>query len=203
MTVNEDLLDLYSERGEAVFRVYEPDALQIVLGAGGVAERDVCVEPAAADGVPLSRRMGGGGTVLLSPGQLVLALVTEAASPFQNVHYARRINGWIAEALTGLGVEGVEGRGISDLAIRERKILGTSLYRRRRLLFYQASLLVDVDLALFNRYLRYPHQVPDYRRGRGHVDFCTTLRREGFDLPVARIAESLTALLPDRIAELG
>jgi len=206
LTVNEDLLDLYnarSARGEAVFRVYEPESLRIVLGAGGVAERDVHVEAAAADSVPLLRRLGGGGTVLLSPGQLVLALVTEVASPFHNVDYARRINSYIAEALAGLGVGEAADRGISDLAIGERKILGTSLYRRRRLLFYQASLLVDVDLRLFSRYLRYPHKVPDYRREREHQDFCTTLKLEGFDLPVSRIAASLSVLLPERLKGLG
>jgi lipoate-protein ligase A len=202
-TVNEDLLGLYFDRGEAVFRVYEPESPRIVLGAGGVPERDVHVEAAAADGVPLLRRLGGGGTVLLSPGQLVLALVTEVASPFHNVEYARRINSWIAEALTGLGVAEVADRGISDLAIGERKILGTSLYRRRRLLFYQASLLVDVDLRLFSRYLRYPHKVPDYRREREHQDFCTTLRQEGFVLPVASITAGLSALLPERLKGLG
>jgi lipoate-protein ligase A len=202
LTVNEDLLECYASRGEAVFRLYEPEAVQIVLGAGGVAERDVLLEPAAADGVPLLRRLGGGGTVVLSPGQLVLALVTEAGSPFHNVEYARRINGWISAALADLGVHAVEERGISDLAIRERKILGTSLYRRRRLLFYQASLLVSTDLRLFNRYLRYPHQVPDYRRGRGHEEFCTTLAREGCGLPLSRIAAEIETRLPESLRTL-
>jgi lipoate-protein ligase A len=203
MTVNEDLLSRYAAGDEAVFRVYEPEGVQIVLGAGGVAERDVHLGPAGADGIPLLRRMGGGGTVVLSPGQLVLALVTEVSSPFGSVEYARHINSWIRATLTGLGAADVEDRGISDLAIRERKILGTSLYRRRRLLFYQASLLVDTDLGLFSRYLRFPHQVPDYRRDRGHEEFCTTLAREGFNLPVSRIAGELAARLPEWLREMA
>jgi lipoate-protein ligase A len=185
-----------------VFRLYEPETLQIVLGAGGVAERDVHLDAAGDDGIPLLRRMGGGGTVVLSPGQLVLALVTEVSSPFHNVDYARRINSWIRAVLDALGQRNVEARGISDLAIRERKILGTSLYRRRRLLFYQASLLVDLDLAIFSRYLRYPHRVPDYRRGREHEAFCTTLAREGFKVPVSRIAAELAANLPGWLSEM-
>jgi lipoate-protein ligase A len=177
----------------------------IVLGAGRKAEEDVCQEQAAADGLPLRRRRGGGGTVVLSPGQAVLALVTEVSSPFRNREYFRAINHWVREALAALGVPAalVLDRGISDLALDERKILGTSLYRRRRILFYQASLLVENDLALFGRYLRFPSRVPDYRRGRGHGEFCTTLAREGYAVPVARIMETLERVVRERLPQLA
>jgi lipoate-protein ligase A len=176
----------------------------IVLGAGRREEEDVRQEQAAADGVPLRRRRGGGGTVVLSPGQAVLALVTEVSSPFRNREYFRAINHWVREALAALGVPAalVLDRGISDLAMDERKILGTSLYRRRRILFYQGSLLVDNDPALFDRYLRFPSRAPDYRRGRGHVEFCTTLAREGYAVPVARVMETLERVVRERLPQL-
>lgn len=171
-----------------------------MLGAGRRAEEDVHLERAARDGVPVLRRRGGGGTVLLCPGQVVLALVAEVASPFQNLEYFRTINGWVRRALAELGLSGVEERGISDLAVGGRKILGSSLYRRRLLLFYQASLLVDVDLALLQRYLRFPSRVPDYRQGRSHEQFCTTLRQSGCPaatpVVIARLREVVQAELP-------
>ena len=177
----------------------------VVLGAGRKAEEDVLEAQAASDGVPLRRRRGGGGTVVLSRGQAVLALVTEVSSPFRNREYFQAINGWIRDALSGLGVppELIQDRGISDLAMDERKILGTSLYRRRRILFYQGSLLVDNDLALFDRYLRFPSRVPDYRKGRGHGEFCTTLAREGCAVPVQRIMESLERMVQVRLPQLA
>jgi len=190
-SVNEDLLDLHEAGEQPVYRLYEPEGVTIVLGAGRRAEKDVFLERARSDGVAIRRRRGGGGTVVLSHGQLVLALVTEVASPFNNLQYFRAINQWFRRALGGLGVAGIEDRGISDLAIGERKILGTSIYRRRSLLFYQASLLVDVDLALFERYLAYPSRVPDYRLERTHLEFCTTLRREGCGAPLSEIFEAL------------
>jgi len=155
--------------------------------------------------VAVRRRRGGGGTVVLTPGQAVLALVTEVASAFRNREYFRAINDWVREALAGLGIEAsiLEDRGISDLAIRERKILGTSLYRRRRILFYQGSLLVENDPALFDRYLRFPSRVPDYRRGRGHSEFCTTLALEGYSVTVARVMESLERVLQARLPGLA
>ena len=172
------------------------------MGAGGRAEADVFAEQAQSDQVPVLRRRGGGGTVVLSPGQLVLAFVTEVSSPFQNLTYFRAINHWFRLALQDLGVTGVEDRGISDLALDDKKILGTSLYRRRKILFYQASLLVDNDLSLFDRYLRYPPKVPDYRRGRGHLDFCTNLRLAGYPLSVADVIESLEPVVKEKLFQL-
>ena len=203
--VNDDLLGEFEAGGRPLVRVYEPAEVWVVLGAGRKSEEDVYPEKAAADGVPLRKRRGGGGTVVLSPGQAVLALVTEVASPFHNREYFRAINHWFREALAGLGVPSdlVQDRGISDLAMGERKILGTSLYRRRRILFYQGSLLVENDLALFDRYLRFPSRVPDYRRGRGHGEFCTTLAREGYAVPVSRVIETLQQVARERLPQLA
>ncbi len=201
-TVNEDLLSDYRRTGAPVSRVYEPDSLFAVLGASGRPEQDLHLDALAADGVPWHFRRGGGGTVVLGPGQVVLALVTEVDSPFKNREYAGAINEWIVESLARLGVHEVTPEGISDLAIRDKKIVGTSIYRTRLVLFYQASLLVDVDLRLFTRYLAMPTKVPDYRRGRTHEEFCTTLRREGFEGTVSDVISSLEAVVSERLPRL-
>ena len=182
-----------------MYRLYEQKEVCLVMGAGRKAEEDVFLEQVASDAVPVFRRRGGGGTVVLSPGQLVLAVVTEVASPFQNLQYFQAFNNWFRLALQTLGVSGIEDRGISDLAVGEKKILGTSLYRRRKILFYQASLLVDNDLSLFERYLRFPSRVPEYRRGRGHLEFCTNLRRQGYPLSVSQVKESLDQVVKARV----
>jgi lipoate-protein ligase A len=173
-----------------------------VLGAGGSPEADLFLDGLAADGVPWLRRRGGGGTVVLTPGQVVLACVTSVDSPFRNKEYAGQINSWFIEALSRLGVEGVEPRGISDLAIGEKKILGTSIYRTRLVLFYQASLLVSNDLSIFSRYLAMPARVPEYRAGRAHEDFCTTLVREGYSLSVSDVMKVLKEVVDVRLPAL-
>ena len=104
LTVNEDLLEAYTAAGVPQLRVYEPASLCAVLGAAGRPEQDLLLEALAADGVPWKKRRGGGGTVVLGPGQVVLALVKEVASPFRNKEYAATINSWIVEALENLGV---------------------------------------------------------------------------------------------------
>jgi len=189
--VNDGLLERYLADGVPVRLLYEPTDVCAVLGASRTAEKDLILPALQADRLPVRSRRGGGGTVILSPGQAVLALVTEVDSPFSNREYAARINGWIAEALARLGVPDAVPEGISDLAVDGRKILGTSIYRSRRILFYQASLLVSCDLSLFGRYLAFPDRVPDYRAGRGHEDFCTTLAREGHALTVPAVLSAL------------
>lgn len=201
-TVNGDLLDGFLAHGVPAFRIYEPDQPCAVLGAAGDPEADLHTDDLAADGVPWRRRRGGGGTVVLTPGQVVLACVTAVESPFRNKEYAAAINAWFVEALERLGVRDVQPRGISDLAIREKKILGTSIYRTRLVLFYQASLLVSNDLSVFTRYLAMPTRVPDYRRGRSHEDFCTTLSREGYSLSVAEVMTALKEVVDVRLPAL-
>jgi lipoate---protein ligase len=199
LTVNGDMLDEYRLSGVPVSRIYEPGALCAVLGAAGKPEQDLLLENLEADGIPWMHRRGGGGTVVLGPGQVVLAVVAEVASPFRNKEYAAQINSWIVEALRSLSVTGVRPAGISDLAIGEKKIVGTSIYRTRLVLFYQASLLVNNDISIFTRYLAMPSKVPDYRRGRTHEEFCTTLAREGFHGSVADVIAALKKTVEMRL----
>jgi len=198
-TVNGDMLESYSRSGVPASRIYEPPSLLAVLGAAGRPEQDLLLDALSRDAVPWMRRRGGGGTVVLGPGQVVLAVVTEVDSPFRNREYAAQVNSCIVEALRRLSVTGVHAAGISDLAIRDRKIVGTSIYRTRRVLFYQASILVDTDVTLFTRYLAMPARVPDYRRGRSHEDFCTTLAREGYRGGVRAVMDALKEIVDERL----
>ena len=200
--MNGDLLDAYQTSRHPVARVYEPQTVIAVLGAAGKPEEDLHLGALSADGIPHLRRRGGGGTVVLSPGQVVLALVTEVEHPFRNREYFGAINDWIILALSELGVRGVQPAGISDLAIGGKKILGSSIYRTRLVLFYQASILVSNDLSLFSRYLAMPKRVPEYRAGRDHESFCTTLVLEGYALGVPDVIEALDAVVATKLPAL-
>jgi lipoate-protein ligase A len=140
--------------------------------------------------------------VILGPGQVVLALVTSVESPYKNREYAAQINTWLVDSLALLGVTGVSPEGISDLAIRGKKIVGTSLYRTRLVLFYQASLLVSNDIAVFTRYLAMPAKVPEYRAGRSHEEFCTTIAREGYTGSVREVIGAAESVVSKRLPTL-
>jgi len=103
--------------------------------------------------------------------------------------------------LTCLGVRNIYHKGISDLALNDQKILGCCLYitraRDRWIFFYQGSLLLGPDLSLMERYLKHPPWEPEYRRGRRHQEFLTTLWGQGYRLPLMRAASCLARLLEE------
>jgi hypothetical protein len=115
--------------------------------------------------------------------------------PEQCVNHQRRWINPIAEAIVRaverLGIKGAHVRGLGDVAIGERKILGSSLYANRKVALYQGSLLVDPDLSLIPIYLPHPSKEPDYRRGRNHLDFVTSLAEQGYDGGLERLKRTL------------
>jgi lipoate-protein ligase A len=116
--------------------------------------------------------------------------------------YLQRTVALIADALrAAFGIPAVQ-RGTGDLCLGDRKFLGSSLFRRRRLLFYQASLLVSADLTLLDRYLAHPSREPEYRRGRPHADFVVNLSREVPELTCESLSERLRREIERRLPEL-
>ena len=85
------------------------------------------------------------------------------------------MSAWLIDALTRIGITGIDQAGICDLVLGERKIGGACLHRRRDLLYYSASLLVNPDVRRAARYLKHPPREPDYRGGRPHTLFMGSL----------------------------
>lgn len=170
--------------------LWEPTALACVLGAG-TPESDLDLALCAATEIPVYRRRGGGGAVILSPGNLIITAGYEGSRKAFATQWIGPIAEAIVQALHSVGVEGARVRGLGDVAIGERKILGSSLYANRRAALYQGSLLVDSDLDLIPLYLPHPSREPDYRRGRSHLDFVTTLAREGYAGGIGPLSEAL------------
>ena len=169
-------------------RVEAAGEVVIVVSRSRDAGREVFLERCAADGVAVVRRPSGGGAVVLAPGVIAASVVAASAdrSSFPDVWF-RHFGDALAGALAGLGVPEVTRQGVSDLCLGDRKIAGSSLRLAGGRVLYQVSLLVDLDLALLDRYLRVPSREPAYRRGRPHRDFVTTLRAEGFNLLPGRL----------------
>jgi lipoate---protein ligase len=171
-------LDRFEAEGPFIW-LWEPTQVECVLGAGTPAT-DIDLALCAATDVPVYRRRGGGGAVILSPGNLVITAAYDATKKAFASQWILPIADAIARAVTSLGVEGAHVRGLGDVALGERKILGSSLYASRQVALFQGSLLVDSDLDLIPAYLPHPSKEPDYRRGRSHLDFVTTLARAGY-----------------------
>jgi lipoate-protein ligase A len=182
-----DAIFLYGARQPLPFvYTYCPDVIEVIHGPACDPAGEIELERCADEQVPVKPRRGGGGVVVLAPGMVVTIVVGPRHARENATDIFARIHRPLITLLCASGPSDavIQERGVSDLAINERKICGSSLYLGRKddLFFYQSSLLVSADTTLFDRYLRQPNRVPDYRGGRGHSDFCTTLHAEGWEV---------------------
>jgi lipoate---protein ligase len=169
--LDDDLIEAVRRTRMVQGRVYRPNAASIVLGRGSNPELELNLEAIRNDGVAVSRRKGGGCSVVLDPGNLIISQVLPVAGIKDNRKFFDRITERIIAALKQAGLPHVYRAGISDLAIDDRKIGGAAIYRTNDILYYSATLLLEADLMLLDRYLNHPPREPDYRKGRPHLDF--------------------------------
>ena len=163
-------------------RVFEPKDVRLVIGRHQDAARECRVEAAQADGIPVNRRVAGGGAVVLAPGMVVVALRL-AATRVGTSCYFDLVNQALVPAVAACGVTAA-CRGHGDLTVTGadgvvRKILGASLRQTSRMAVYLGVFLVEDAVPLMERYLHAPSREPDYRAGRGHRAFCTHLGTHG------------------------
>lgn len=181
-------------------RVFEPRDLRVVIGRGQDPRREVQVEACRAAGVPVHRRASGGGTVVLAPGMVVVAVRLAGGLRPPDDLFALVNSALVPAVEAACGVRPA-CRGHGDLAVRgadgiERKVLGASLRQSTRLAAYLGVLLVDDAVPLMEAYLAHPSREPSYRAGRGHRAFCTHLGAHGCSVP------RLIAELEPRLARL-
>ena len=182
LAADEALLDAAeaeeSEAADGVLRFYESPVHFIVVGYGNRIAAEVDVAACAADGVPILRRVSGGGTVVLGPGCLAYALVlpVDLDPQLETVTGANRFimerNRAALAALTG---RPVAVQGHTDLAVANLKFSGNAQRRRRRTLLFHGTFLLHFDLACVGRWLRHPSAEPVYRNGRDHSAFVMNL----------------------------
>ncbi len=151
-----------------------------MLGRSCKLEEDVYIERCRTDHIPVLRRMGGGGTVLLTEGVIVISLAGNTTLPFHLREHMNSVNSMIIQTLKEFHVKNLSVKGISDIVLGNKKICGSSLHRKRDTILYQGSLLLCPDIQIFDRYLKHPKKEPDYRNGRKHQDFITSLWEEGY-----------------------
>ena len=158
-------------------KVWRPPTTLLVLGNGNDCQ-DYCYQQRCRQlGVPILRRKGGGGAVVLHDACIVVTAGLWLRSYFDNSKYFRLLNHAIIECLTSYRsvFTELDQRGISDICYRDKKIVGTSIFRTRNYLLYQASLLYRRRIDLVSHLLKQPPVAPAYRAGRSHENFLSCL----------------------------
>ncbi len=199
---DEALIATARSSGGAQLAVYPHAGRAVVVGRGG--DPDVETRPAviAADGVPLLRRRGGGCAVVLDEGNLVVSLALPMAGIGGITGAFTAITRWLVAGLADSGVPSVVQAGVSDLALGDRKLGGSCIWRTRGLVYYTTTLLVCPAWDLITRYLPHPPREPAYRRGREHRAFLTCLEELGLEASPAAFGATLLPVLTARLNAL-
>ncbi|MEI6233485.1 MAG: biotin/lipoate A/B protein ligase family protein [Planctomycetota bacterium] len=201
----EESIHLSVEEGASpsTWRVWQAAVPGVILGTGQEAAREANLDASRAENVPVLRRHSGGGAVVIGPG----AINFSAFYRFTDLAGLETIRGAMYASLAPLvtmleswGMTMKEA-GLSDLAVlcadgTLRKIAGNSQARKRRSVVVHGTLLADPDWERIERLLRFPSSIPDYRAGRGHREFLTSLKECGAAFDFETFARELVAFLP-------
>jgi lipoate-protein ligase A len=149
-----------------------------VLGTARAAGKDLHQDALRADGVGVLRRRSGGGTVILGASSPAVTLVDAVGGDIREC-YGRFCEVLIA-ALGRLAIEAVF-QPPADLAVGEGKVAGLAQRRKRRAALITASVLLGPLAAESEKYLAEPEarDAPEYRKGRRHREFMTSLAALG------------------------
>ncbi len=190
----DEAIQLGLEKGTSgpTWRLWQSRVPAIILGTGQQHALEVNLEAAQRRGLPVLRRHSGGGSVLIGPGVINYS----GFFYYEGLPGSKTITGAtqaalqpVIRALEKLGAKS-GCAGLSDLAVSVedgslKKIAGNSQARKRRSVLVHGTLLADPDWTLLSDVLAFPSRTPDYRAGRDHRTFLTSLRDLNlqFDLP--------------------
>ncbi|BBH54332.1 lipoate--protein ligase family protein [Fluviispira sanaruensis] len=171
-----------------LIRFFETQKNVVVLSSSNKAEKEVNEIECVKNNIPILQRKGGGGTVVLGNGCLILTFAFYGKDVFGNSKYFQMINNLWIDSLEKAGCPKLNQQGISDISYINKKIAGTSIFRKKHLLVYQGSLLVNPNLDLISKLLCHPSREPEYREGRSHEQFLTTTQTLGCPLSASELA---------------
>lgn len=177
------------------FLIWIPDKTYIVLGASNNGAESLNLENVSKDNITVLKRPSGGQTVVLTPNNLIISAVFFDQKNTTPKDIFLQINKLMILGLENLGVRNLSLKGISDIAIGDRKISGSAIYRSKNALLYHAVLNLGEPATTFEKYLKHPAKEPDYRNGRSHAEFVTSLRENGYQQSYSHFKNVLSLAL--------
>ncbi|HPE22392.1 MAG TPA: hypothetical protein PLT88_05150 [Bacteroidales bacterium] len=175
--------------------VWQPQETIIVLGQSNSIETSLRTEAVEADGVRVTKRPSGGETVILTPLTVAFTVARNFPVMIRFGDFFSMVNSVVIEGLAEMGVSRLGSKGISDITLGNRKILGSSMRKAGNKLVYHAVLNMAENPALFSKYLSHPRREPDYRAGRSHHEFVTSLAEEGYNITHDDVMSMLNRML--------
>ena len=180
------------------FLRFPPTAL---VGRHQDLSREVRVEHCRAHGIGLARRITGGGAIYFDEGQLGWSLVFDRATLgiASLAELARAICEAAAAGLSTLGIA-ARYRPRNDIEVDGRKLSGTGGFFEGDTLFYQGTVLVDLDAARMAAALNVPRAKLARRGLDSPAQRVVTLRELlGRVPPIAQVQDALLAGFAQRL----
>ena len=145
LAIEEYLMERAVESGPVLF--LWRSACAVVVGKNQNPWRECRLDLMQAEGVPLARRISGGGTVYHDEGNLNYCVITDRTRYREEQAYEM-----VFQALETLGIR-AEKTGKSNLSVDGLKFSGNAFCFRKGRALHHGTLLLDTDLERLNRYL--------------------------------------------------
>ncbi len=172
--------------------VFQPDRGYVILGQSNDIQSAVNIEACLQDDIAILKRPSGGESVYVSPQTVIVSFALQGKAPLKSKDVFSQALKAIILSLEEQAISPVEHRGISDLVLNGKKILGCAIYRKKDFILYHAVLNVAESPSRIAKYLLHPSREPDYRQGRSHEDFITSIIGEGFCWSFEEFKEAVT-----------
>lgn len=141
LAAEEYLLENFSE---SIFRLWR-NADSIIIGRNQNAYAEIDTEWVSSKGIPVVRRLSGGGAVFHDLGNVNFSFFENGISRQESNEMFRRFTGPILDALHSLGVEAyLEGR--NDLMIDGKKFSGNAMCFSRNRIMQHGTLLFSSSI---------------------------------------------------------
>ncbi len=180
------------------FLRFPPTAL---IGRHQALSREIRVEHCRANGIGLARRITGGGAIYFDAGQLGWSVVFDRATLgiASLGELAREICEAAAAGLSRLGVD-ARYRPRNDIEVDGRKVSGTGGFFDGDTLFYQGTVLVDLDPRRMLAALRVPEAKLAKRGLDSAAQRVVTLKELlGAAPPIERVQQALLDGFAERL----
>lgn len=188
---------------EFVFETFHDDVFllwqnspAVIVGSYQNICREVHVETLRKLGIPIVRRMTGGGTVYHDLGNVNYTYITRHDGPVDYDRYLQPV----IEALNDIGVPARKNR-ICDIAIGSQKISGSAQRAAGGRFLHHGTLLFQSDLAVLDQITT--HHKNDCFRSKGTVSAICPVTNIADHLAVPMTLEEFRIRLLDRMVPPG